>query len=71
MLLFRSEEHLEAWLKAGDHPSGARMTLAQQWQLARDWFIGRDLPEWHKRSAAEIEGLFREVGLTGDFWRVT
>jgi hypothetical protein len=27
-------------------------------------------PDWRRRSAAEAEALFAELGLTGDFWRL-
>ena len=70
MLLFRSEEHLSRWVASGDPPRGERMTLAQQWKLAQDWFTGRDRPEWHKRTPAEAEAIFRAAGLTSDFWRL-
>jgi hypothetical protein len=70
MLLFRSEEHLDRWLASGDHPRGERMSLEQQWALARSWFAGRDRPEWRKKSASEAEALFTAAGLTGDFWRL-
>ena len=69
MLLFRSEEHVEAWV-AGGRPRGATLTLDQQWRLARDWFRGRHRPEWRKRTAPEAEAVFRGAGLTGDFWRL-
>lgn len=71
MLLFRSEDHLERWLADGTRPSGARLTLDVQWELARAWFRGRHLPEWRKRSATEAEEVFASVGLTDDFWRLT
>jgi hypothetical protein len=71
MLLFRSEEHLERRLTSGDVPDGARMSLEQQWILARTWFAGRDRPDWTKRSAEEAEAVFAAAGLTGDFWRLT
>jgi hypothetical protein len=70
MLLFRSEEHLERWIAAG-HPRGERLTLHQQWELARLWFAGRHRPEWSKRTASQAEDVFRQVGLSGDFWRLT
>jgi hypothetical protein len=71
MLVFRSEEHVERWLASGEHPDGARMTIDQQWDLARRWFAGRDRPEWTKRSAEQAHEIFEAVGLTGDFWRLT
>lgn len=71
MLLFRSEEHVERWLADGSRPRGETLTLDQQWRLANEWFRGRHLPGWRRRSAAEAEGVFRDAGLTGDFWRLT
>ena len=71
MLLFRSEEHLERWLGAGDRPRGERMSIPEQWELARAWFAGRDRPEWTKRSASEAEAIFSSAGLDGEFWRLT
>jgi hypothetical protein len=71
MLLFRSEEHLDGWLASGEHPSGERMSVAQQWQLAQSWFAGRARPEWTKRSAAEASAVFASAGLTGDFWSLS
>jgi hypothetical protein len=71
MLLFRSEEHLERWLASGDRPRGERMTMEQQWDLARRWFTGRDRPEWRKRSAGQAEEVFCSVGLSSDFWSLT
>ena len=70
MLLFRSEEHLEKWLALG-HPLGERFSLTQQWDLARRWFAGRHLPAWERRTAAEAEATFRNVGLESDFWALT
>lgn len=70
MLLFRSEEHLGRWLADGTRPRGETVTLDQQWRLAREWFRGRHLPGWRKRSPAEAEAVFRAAGLDGGFWRL-
>ena len=70
MLLFRSEEHLERWIRGGARPRGETMSLDQQWCLAREWFRGRHLPAWRKRSAAQAEEILRSAGLGGDFWRL-
>jgi hypothetical protein len=71
MLVFRSEEHLERWLEDPSNPRGERLTLETQWELARSWFSGRADPDWRKRSAGEAEAVFRSVGLTSSFWRLT
>ena len=71
MLLFRSEDHLARWLEDPSRPKGESFSLEQQWTLAQRWFAGRHLPKWHKRTAEEAEAVFRSVGLTSDFWRLT
>jgi hypothetical protein len=67
MLIFRSEEHLGAWVEKGN-PRGETLTSSQQWDLARRWFRGRHLPDWERRTPAEAEEIFASVGLTSDFW---
>ena len=67
MLLFRSEEHVE---RAGK-PKGAFMTPEQMWRLADTWYHDRDDPSWRRRSPEEAEEVFAEIGLKGDFWRLT
>ena len=67
MLLFRSEEHLDEWIDAGN-PRGETMTVAQQWALARVWFQGRDLLSWRRRSPQEAQEVLLSVGLDSDFW---
>jgi len=67
MLLFRSEEHVE---RAGK-PKGAFMTPEQMWRLADTWYHDRADPSWRRRSPEEAEEVFAEIGLQGDFWRLT
>ena len=67
MLLFRSEEHVE---RAGK-TRGAFMTPEQIWRLADTWYHDRDDPAWRRRSAEEAEAVFAEIGLGGEFWRLT
>ena len=71
MLLFRSEEHLERWLDQRKLAQGATLTLAQQWQLARTWYADRMSPQWRRRTPEEAERVFADIGLTGDFWRLS
>lgn len=71
MLLFRSEEHVEAWSRSRGLPKGALMTPQQQWELASLWYADRMSPDWRRRSPAEAEEVFTSVGLAGEFWRLT
>jgi hypothetical protein len=71
MLLFRSEEHVDRWLENTGRPRGGTMTVDQQWHLANLWYQRRLEPNYQRPTPEEIEAIFNEVGLTGDFWRVT
>jgi hypothetical protein len=68
MLLFRSEEDIERWIRVRGTPRGEVMSVEQQWRLARAWFEGRLRPGFRRRTVEEAEALFAEIGLTGQFW---
>jgi hypothetical protein len=71
MLLFRSEEHVEAWYRDRGQPPGAMLTVEQQWNLARIWYSDRLSPQWRRRTSEEAEAVFSGLGLVGEFWRLT
>ncbi len=70
MLAFRSEGHVERWLDERGLSRGAVFSLEQLWRLASAWYADRLAPDWRRRTAAEAEALFRELGLAGEFWRL-
>ena len=70
MLLFRSEEHIDRWMKQWRLERGASMSPAKAWELARAWFTDRRDPEWRRRTVPETEALFAELGLSGPFWNL-
>lgn len=67
MLLFRSEEHVERSGKL----KGGLMTPEQMWRLADTWYHDRDDPAWRRRSTDEAEQVFADIGLTGEFWKLS
>ena len=69
MLIFRSEEHLERWLRETGNPRGATMTPQQAWMLAEPWYADKLSPDWHRKTRDEILAIFDRAGLQGDFWR--
>jgi hypothetical protein len=71
MLLFRSEEAVDAWCRARKAPRGAMLTVGQVWALARAWYGNRLSPDYHGRSPTEAQAIFAAVGLTGDFWKLS
>jgi hypothetical protein len=70
MLAFRSEEHLERWCRSRRIERGATLTLEQTWQLGRAWYGDKLSPDWRRATPDEAQGVFAEIGLTGDFWRL-
>jgi hypothetical protein len=70
MLLFRSEEHVEEWVRAGHGPRGEILALEQLWDLSTAWYANRMDSDWRRRTPEEAQALLDSLGLTGDFWRL-
>lgn len=70
MLLFRSEEHVAAWYRRRGMATGASLTLAQLWELARRWYADRRSRAWRRPTPEEAEAVLAGVGLQGAFWRL-
>ena len=70
MLAFRSEAHVERWCRSRRIEKGGVLSLDQVSELARVWYADKLSPEWRRRTPAEAQALFEEIGLTGDFWRL-
>lgn len=68
MLAFRSEGHLERWLDQQRLERGATLSVGQCNGLARAYYATKHEPGWRRRTPAESEALFRDLGLTGPFW---
>jgi hypothetical protein len=69
MLFFQSEETLRAWLDSRTAERGAVLSIPQLWELSRRWYHNRMSPDYHGRSMEQVQGIFREVGLTSEFWQ--
>jgi hypothetical protein len=70
MSLFRSEEHVDRWLRTTQHEKGAVVPLKQVWQLAKAWYSDPREPAWRPRSRDESQAVLSSVGLTGNFWEL-
>jgi hypothetical protein len=70
MLLFRSEEHVEGWIRADHGPRGVTLTLEQLWGLSTAWYSNRMDPDWRRPTPDQAQALFDSLGLTGGFWRL-
>jgi hypothetical protein len=71
MLLFRSEQHIDRWCEQWKRPRGGTLTLTQWWKLAQLWYGDRLNPQWQPKTASEVESVFQNVGLVGEFWKLT
>jgi hypothetical protein len=69
MLLFRSEEHANAWCAQWGQPHGAFLSLEQVWGLARSWYgDDRRAPAWRRKTPEETRATLDSLGLTEPFW---
>jgi hypothetical protein len=69
MNLFRSEEHIDAWLK-GQTP-GATVRVTKLSELAHAWYEDRLAPDWRPRTRQQNQAILDRLGLTGPFWRLS
>lgn len=70
MLLFRSEEEIEAWTRRTGEPKGEILRLDRLWELSRAWYGDRLSPAYRGRTNEQIKAIFDAFGLTSDHWRV-
>jgi len=47
------------------------MPVGTCWVLGQRWYAGRLALDWQRPGAEEIQKLFAELGLTGDFWALS
>ena len=70
MLLFRSEEEIDAWCAQHHRPRGGVVPVMQLHKLAQRWYGDRLDPDWRPRSTAQSQAILEAVGLTGSFWQL-
>jgi hypothetical protein len=46
-------------------------TIEQAWELAQKWYGNRLDPDFRRPSVDEAHNIFKSVGLTGPFWRLS
>jgi hypothetical protein len=68
MSLFRSEEHVDAWLAVKGRERGAIVTPEDVWRLAKAWYVDPRRPDWRPRTRDESQAVLASVGLTDPFW---
>ena len=70
MLFFRSEEALDEWLAAQNVQRGETLSIPQLWDLSQRWYYNRMSPEYQGRTLEQVQEIFKEAGLTSDFWKI-
>lgn len=70
MLFFRSEETLKQWLASRHAERGAVLSIPQLWELSQRWYHNRLASEYHGRTIEQVQEIFKEVGLTSEFWQL-
>ena len=70
MLFFRSEELLNHWLASRHVERGAVLSILKLWQLSLRWYQDRVSPDYRGRKPEEVEKIFKEAGLTSEYWQV-
>jgi hypothetical protein len=68
MLLFQSEEWIDKWCQRKELERGEVLTIHQVWELSKLWYDNRLSLEYHGRSAQQVAQIFKQVGLTSEFW---
>lgn len=68
MLFFRLEEALNEWLGSQQAKCGALLSISTLWDLSQRWYQNHMSPEYHGRTLEQVQGIFKEVGLTSSFW---
>jgi len=46
------------------------MSLSRLWELSQIWYHNRLSPDYHGRTAADVEAIFKSLGLTSAFWQI-
>jgi hypothetical protein len=70
MSLFRSEEHVNRWLRDSGFARGTVIPLDTVLRLARAWYDDPRSPQWRRRTRDESQAILSSVGLTGEFWQL-
>lgn len=70
MLFFRSEDALEIWLASQKAERGAVFSVSQLWELSQRWYHNRMSPDYHGRTIEQVQEIFKEAGLTSEFWQI-
>jgi hypothetical protein len=70
VLPFRSVDAIGDWCHRHNQPQGEPVPLKQVANLGRLWYGQHAHPDWKKWTVAEVQAIFKQAGLTSDFWNL-
>ncbi len=71
MLFFRSEERVREWCTAQGSPVRSIVTIDQLWNLSVTWYSTRLSEESRRPKPDEMNEIFANLSLEGEFWDPT
>jgi hypothetical protein len=70
MLIFGSQEQIDAWCEQHHIKKGDVQSISRIWQFAKVWYENHLNPDWTKWTNQEARDIFDRFGLTGPIWEV-
>ena len=70
MLVFESEEQIDAWTKKHNILKGDVQPIENIWNFSKKWYGNHLNPKWTKWTIAEAKEMFDEFNLTGRIWKL-
>ena len=61
---------MRRWCQNRGRPEGGVVPLELAWRLSKLWYADRLSLEWRRRTVAETQAIFADLGLTGAFWQL-
>jgi hypothetical protein len=71
LLTFDNERQINDWCNRHNMTKGEVLTLEQVWELSKIWYGNYLDDTWTRKTPEYAELLFKKVGLTGDFWKLS
>ena len=70
ILFFSTGARIDAWCKRHGRPKGAVLEMAESLELAELWFGDYASPDWRRKTPAQANAIFAEIGLDPQFWKL-
>jgi hypothetical protein len=70
ILFFSSEARVDGWCARHGRPRGAALKMATAVKLGKLWFGDYASRDWKRKTPAQAQEIFRELGLDEGFWNL-